>query len=100
MEIALILVTIAWMLTAMLWYSLPRIKEKETIVFKEASDDLKHLESTAENFVKQVEDKYQAMEGEFKRAQAFRMMEQIFPNEYKGNLVIAIELAVKKCLGQ
>jgi hypothetical protein len=98
MEIVCVFLAVAWLLTAMLWCSLPRIKE--TIVFRDANDELKHLESTAENFVKQVEEKYGSMEGEFKRSQAFRMMQQIFPNEYHGNLVIAIELAVKKCLGQ
>lgn len=61
---------------------------------------IRALEKHAEFAVKQVQEKFSEMEGEFKGAQAYRMMLNIHPEADKSDIKMALELAVKKCLGR
>lgn len=48
--------------------------------------------------VKQVENKFKAESGEFKRSQAMRMLMNIQPEAIERDIALAIELAVRKCV--
>jgi hypothetical protein len=55
------------------------------------------LENEAMFVVTQIKEKFQNESGEFKRAQAVRMLSNIRPKAAGQDIGLSIELAVKKC---
>lgn len=82
------------------WHFFPRIKQVETKIFIGVMDEVAHLKDDAEKVVKQVQADFAQAGGEAKAHQALALLMKLRPEALKADIRLAIELAVRTCLGQ